>query len=96
VLAQACARRSAEGQTDGEAVCRQPPCPPRPRRREARQSLGEDALWADGVAAEQLADAEPPRDPVATPREIGQRPGIMTVDVPGRDITGRASDPRLG
>ena len=36
--------------------------------------------------AEQLADAELPGDPVATPGEIGERPSIMTVDIPGRDI----------
>jgi hypothetical protein len=43
------------------------------------------------IAAEQFAEAERPRDPVATPREIGQRPGVTTMDVPGRDITLRTS-----
>jgi hypothetical protein len=84
-----------ERETNGEEVCRQPQGPPRPGRHQARQSLGENAAWAADVAAEQLANPESPRDPVATPREIGQRPGITTVDVPGWDITGRASGCRL-
>jgi len=76
---------------DGDRLCRQPPCPPCPRRREAGESLGEDAAWAEGVAAEQLANAESPRDPVATPREIGSSPDVTTMDVPGWSITSRAS-----
>ena len=76
-------------------MCRQPQRPPRPRRHNARQSLGEDAAGALPIAAEQLPDAELPRDPVATPREIGQRPGVTTVDMPGRDITPRAAGCRL-
>lgn len=39
------------------------------------------------MAAEQPADAELPGDPVATPRDIGQRLGVATVDMPGWDIT---------
>ena len=64
--------------------------------REARQSFGKEPAGAEGVTTEELANAKPPRDPVATPREIGERPGIMTVEMPGRHITGRASDLRLG
>jgi hypothetical protein len=82
-------------EANGEKTCRQPQGPPRPRRSEAGQSLSEDAAWACGVAAEQLADAELPYDPVATPREIGQRPGVTTVDMPGRGIAPRASGVRL-
>ena len=33
--------------------------------------------------------------PIATPREIGQRPGVMTMDMPGWDIAPRASGCRL-
>jgi hypothetical protein len=39
------------------------------------------------MAAEQPTDAELPCDSVATPREIGQRPGVGTVDMPCWDIT---------
>jgi hypothetical protein len=55
------------------------------------QSLGEDAAWARRTGAEQPAEAELPRDAVATPREISQRPGVTTVDVRFRGITRRAS-----
>jgi hypothetical protein len=55
----------------------------------------EDAACACRMAAEQFADAEPPGDPVATPREICQRPEVATVDVPGWDITPRAAGVRL-
>jgi hypothetical protein len=51
--------RPTQGQAHGEETCRQPQSPPCPRRREAGPSLGEEATW--------------PCDPVATPREIGQR-----------------------
>jgi hypothetical protein len=40
-------------------------------------------------------DAEPPDDPIATPREIGERPGIMTMDIRGGNITGWAAGCRL-
>ena len=85
-LTQSNPSRPTERQTHGEEVCRQPQGPPRPRCGNARPSLGQDAAWADDVAAERLADVERPRDPVATPREIGQPPGVATVDMPCRDI----------
>jgi hypothetical protein len=90
-LAQPHPSRPPEREANGEEACRQPQGPPRPGDHKAGQSLGEDAAWALPIGAEQLADAKLPRHPVATPREIGQRPGIMTVDMPGRDITARAS-----
>jgi hypothetical protein len=40
-------------------------------------------------------DAEPPDDPIATPREIGERPGIMTMDIRRGSITGWAAGCRL-
>jgi len=47
------------------------------------------------MAAEQPADVEPPGDPIATPREIGERPGIMTMDIAGGDLTPRAAGFRV-
>jgi hypothetical protein len=41
--------------------------------------------------AEELADAELPGDAVATPGEIGGRPGVMTVDMAGGDVAFRAA-----
>jgi hypothetical protein len=76
-------------------MCRQPQGPPGPRRHEAGQSLSEDATGADGIAAEELADAKLPRDPVVTPREIGQRPGVITMDTPCGDVALRAAGFRL-
>jgi hypothetical protein len=80
-----------QGQADGKEPCRQPQGPPCPRRREARPSLGEDAAWAGRMAAEHSANAELPCDPVATPWEIGERPGVMAMDTPCRDIAPRAA-----
>jgi hypothetical protein len=94
-LAQPCPRNSPERETDGEEACCQPSCVPRPRCYNAGQSLGEDPTGTRPIAAEELADAEPPRDPLATPRQIGQRPGVATVDVPGRDVAPCASGSRL-
>jgi hypothetical protein len=48
------------------------------------------------MTTEELPDPEPPRHPVTTPREIGQRPGVATMDVPGWGLTGRAPSCRLG
>ena len=47
------------------------------------------------MVAKQLADAKLPGDPVATPGEIGKRPSIRTVDIPGGDIAPRAAGCRL-
>jgi hypothetical protein len=90
-LAQPCPRNSPERETDSEEACCQPSCVPRPRCYNAGQSLGEDPTGTRPIAAEELADAEPPRDPLATPRQIGQRPGVTAVDMPGRGIAPRAS-----
>jgi hypothetical protein len=87
--------RPTQGEAHGEEACRQPQSPPCPGRYKSRQALGEDAAWACWIAAEQFADAEPPGDPVATQWEIGQRPGVATVDMPGRGIAPRASGFRL-
>jgi hypothetical protein len=87
--------RPPQRQAHGEETCRQPPGPPCPGCREAGQSCSEDAAWAGRMTAEQPADAEPPCDPVTTPREIGQRAGVATVDMPGRDIAPRAAGGRL-
>jgi hypothetical protein len=38
---------------------------------------------------------EPPDDPIATPREIGERPGIVTVDIPSGGVAPRAAGFRL-
>jgi hypothetical protein len=56
--------------TQSVEACRQPQRAPCSRRREAWQSLGENTAWACGITAEELTDAEPPHDPVATPREV--------------------------
>jgi hypothetical protein len=87
--------RPTQGEAHGQETCRQPPGPPSPRRREARQSFSNDVAWACGTATEELMDAEPPRHPVTTPREIGQRPGVATVNLPGGGIARRASGCRL-
>ena len=84
-----------ESEADGEQVCRQPASAPCPRCREAGQSFRKDAAGAAGVAAEELVDAEPPGDLIATPREIGERPGITTIDMACRDLACRASGCRL-
>jgi hypothetical protein len=74
--------RPTQRQADGAEAGRQPPCPPGPRACHTRQSLGEEATCAGGLAAEELTDAARPCDPVATPREIGQRPSVAAVDIP--------------
>jgi hypothetical protein len=81
---------STHGEAHGQEAGRQSQRPPRPRACHPRPSLGEDATGAGGLAAEELPDAEPPGNAVATPRQIGQRSGIMAVDGLGWDITGRA------
>jgi hypothetical protein len=43
------------------------------------------------VVAEQLADAKPPGNRVATPGEIGECSGGMTVDIAGGDMASRAA-----
>src|SRR3712207_7678896 len=43
-------------------------------------------LFRSHVAAEQLADAKPPCHPVATPRQIGERPRVAAVDMPSRGL----------
>ena len=48
------------------------------------------------IVAKQCADAEPPGDPAATPREIGECPGVMTMDTLCRDITPWAAGCGLG
>jgi hypothetical protein len=68
---------------------------PGPGRREPGQSFSKDVAWAGRMATEKLMDAEPPGKAVATPREIGARPGIMTVNMPGRGMAPRASGCRL-
>jgi hypothetical protein len=88
-------RRPTQGQAHGEEACRQPHRAPGPRRGEAGQSFREDAAWACRMGAEQPADAELPCDPVATPREIGHRPGVATVDMPSWDTAPWAAGYRL-
>jgi hypothetical protein len=48
------------------------------------------------MGAEELADAELPGDGIATPGEIGEPPGVMTVDISGGDLTSRAAGCGLG
>ena len=73
--------RPTQGEADGEEACHQPQCAPRPRRHQAGQSLGEDAAGALPIGAEEFTDAKLPGDGIATPREIGECPGVMTVDL---------------
>jgi hypothetical protein len=47
------------------------------------------------MTTEEFTNPEPPGHPVLTPREIGQRPGVATMNVPGWGITGRAPSGRL-
>ena len=47
------------------------------------------------MTTEEFTNPEPPGHPVLTPREIGQRPGVATMNVPGWGITGRAPSCRL-
>jgi hypothetical protein len=88
--------RPTQGEADGQEMCHQSQRPPRPRHHDPGQSFREDAAGACRTAAEELTDAELPRDPVATPREIGQCPSVMTVDVPSWDIAPWASRRCLG
>ena len=46
--------------------------------------------------AKQLADAKLPGDGIATPWEIGERPGVTTMDTPCRAIASRAAGFGLG
>jgi hypothetical protein len=84
--------RPTEGQADGEQVSRQSPGASCPGCREAGQAFRKDAARAEEVMAEELPDAEPPGDLVSTPREIGERPGVITMHMACRDIAPRASD----
>jgi hypothetical protein len=71
------------------AAGRGPPAPPATRVAAAPWAgrLGE----AGGKRAGR-AGAEPPCELVATPGEIGERPSVMTADMPSRGIALRASD----
>jgi hypothetical protein len=73
-LAQPCPSSAPKRETAGAQAWGQPSCVPRPRRHTAGQWRGADPTGTRPMAAAELADAEPPRDPVATPRQIGQRP----------------------
>ena len=86
-----CPSSPTECEANGEEAGRQPQRAPGPRRGDSRQSLSEDATGALPIAAEQFANTEPPRDPVVTPREIGERRGVAAVHMPGWDITPRAA-----
>jgi hypothetical protein len=87
--------RPTQGEASGEEVCCQPQGPPRPRACDTRQSFSKDVARACGMTPEELPDPELPCHPVATPREIGERPGVMTMDISGGEITPRASGVRL-
>ena len=95
LLAQPRPGRPTQGEAHGQEAGRQSQRPPRPGRHQPRQSLREDAARAVRIAAEQFADAEPPGDAVATPREIGQRPSVAAVDMPSRGIAPGATGFRL-
>jgi hypothetical protein len=88
--------RPTEGEAQGQKACGQPQGPPRPRHDDPGQSFREDAAGAGRMAAEELADTEPPRDPIVTPREIGKRPAVTTIGVPSGGLTGWASGGCLG
>ena len=66
-----------------------------PRAPPGRAALGEETAGTRPIVAKQLADAKLPGDPIATPGEIGERPSIMTVDIPGGDIAPWAAGCRL-
>jgi hypothetical protein len=87
--------RPTQGEADGQEMCHQSQRPPRPRYDDPGESFREDAAGACRTAAEELPDAELPRDPVATPREIGQCPSVTTVNISGRDLAPWASRRRL-
>jgi hypothetical protein len=72
VLAQACARRSAERQLNGAHPRSQSRCPPSPGRHHSREPCREDTAGALEMTAEKLADAELPADACRTPGEISQ------------------------
>jgi hypothetical protein len=95
-LAQACARRSTEGQTDGDHPPGQALCPPRPVRHHPGKPFREDAAGALGIAAEKLADAELPPDANGATGEISQPALIMTVEPRGRPGTDRTGHVPLG
>jgi hypothetical protein len=87
--------RPTQGEAHGEEAGRQSQRPPRPRRHQSRQPFGKDVARACGMTTEELTDPELPRHPVTTPREVGQRPGVATMDVPGQSLTGWAAGCRL-
>jgi hypothetical protein len=95
-LAQPRASCPSEGEAQGEKACRKPQRSPRPGRHEAGQALGEDAAAALRIGAEEFTDAKLPGEGIATPREIGERPGVLTMNAPCRDVTSRAAGCGLG
>jgi hypothetical protein len=90
-LTQSHPGRPTEGQADGEEAGHQPQRAPGPRCGNARQALGEDAAWAYRIGAEEFTDAKLPGDGIATPRQIGERPGVMTMGTPCWNVTARAA-----
>jgi hypothetical protein len=94
VLAQACARHSTEGQTDGDHPRGQSLCPPSPWRHHPRQPFREDTAGALEIAAEKLADTALPADVGGTPGEISQ-PALVVAVKPigphGADWTGHVT-----
>jgi hypothetical protein len=87
--------RPTEREADGEAARRQPQGPPRPGRHKAGQALGEEAARALPIGAGERAGAKLPGDGRATPWTIGARPGVVTVNLPGRSIAPRAAGCRV-
>ena len=79
-LTQSRASRPSMREAHSKEACPQSQGPPPPGCHQPRQPLGEDAAGALLIVAKQLTDAKLPCDSIATPREIGERPGVTTMD----------------
>jgi hypothetical protein len=90
------AGRAPQGATEGEEAGGPPSGAARPGRHQARPSCRHAGARAGRMTTAARADPAPPRPPGTTAREIGQRPAVATMAVPGWGSPGWASSCRLG
>ena len=74
---------------------REPLRPPRPGSQQLGQAFGKNGAGAAAIGAEKLADAELQHDMEVRPREVGDGPGIVTMDALGGKLAHRTMDERL-
>src|SRR6185437_11343554 len=86
-LSELRARPTAHGKTDRLQGPRRAPGPPGVRRRGLGQPFGENLAPTSAVITEKPAHLSGEADGQAVPRQIGQSPGVATMDAPGRRAT---------